>query len=96
MEDATLYGQWHFWLIIAAVLVVAAATLLILVIYQARRILKHAVTALGVVTEIKENTMPVWDLQKTNEVALGILSGAEDIKAHTGLVASNLPKNQSN
>ena len=94
MEDASLYAQWHFWLIVAAVLVVAAATLLILVIYQAKRILKYAGTALGVVTEIKENTMPVWELQKTNEVALEILAGAENIKAHTGLVATGLPKNQ--
>ena len=95
MDDVLLFDKWHFWLIIATILIIAAATLLILVIIQARRILKHAVTALNAVTKIKENTMPVWELQTTNEVASQILQGSEDIKIHTGLVASNLPKNNN-
>lgn len=95
MNDILLFEKWHFWLIIAIVLIIAAATLLILVIIQARRILRHAVEALQTVTNIKENTMPVWELQNTNKVALQILQGSEDIKNHTGLVASNLPKNDN-
>ena len=93
MNDALLYEKWYFWLIIATVLVIAAATLLILVIVQARRILKHAVTALDAVTKIKAHTLSIWELQSTNEVAVKILEGSDQIKNHTGLVASNLPKN---
>ncbi len=93
MNDSVLYEQWYFWLIVSGVLVLAAATLLILVILQARRILKHAVSALNLVSEIKKNTMPVWDLQTTNKVARDILQEAQAIKEHTGLVAHNLPQN---
>ena len=93
MDDSNLYSEFHFWLIIAAILVIAAAVLLILVIVQARRILRLAGAALGIVTQIKENTMPIWELQDTNKVALGILEDTENIKAHTGLVATSLPKN---
>ena len=95
MEDATLYSQWHFWLIVTGIIVVAAAVLLILVIAQARRILRLAGAALGIVTEIKENTMCIWELQDTNKVALGILDQTEKIKAHTELVATSLPQNDN-
>ena len=96
MNDAYLYSQWYFWLIVATVLVIAAASLLILVIYYARRILKLAVAALGIVTEIKENTMPIWELQSTNKVAVDILEGTKNINAHINLVADNLPDNNNN
>lgn len=95
MNDEALYSEWFFWLIIAAVLIVAAAALLIIVLVLAKRILRLAVAALGIVTKVKENTMPIWDLQTTNEVAIQILNGAKDIKDHTKLVASNLPKNDN-
>lgn len=95
MNDFALYSEWYFWLIIAAILIVAAAALLIIVLLLARRILRLAVTALGIVTNIKENTMPVWELQTTNEVASQILQGAKDINDHTKLVASNLPQNSN-
>lgn len=95
MDDSSLYQQWYFWLVVGGVLVLAAATLLILVIFQARRILKHAVSALNLVTQIKKNTMSIWDLQTTNEVALEILKGSQDIKDHTELVANNLPQNSN-
>jgi len=95
MNDEALFSEWYFWLVVAAILIVAAAALLIIVLVLARRILRLAVAALGIVTKVKENTAPIWELQTTNEVALQILNGAKDIKDHTGLVAANLPKNDN-
>ena len=65
MTDAALYSNWFFWLVIAAVIVVAAAVLLILVWLMARRILNLAVTALGLVQEIKSNTAIIWALPRS-------------------------------
>ncbi len=90
MNDAILYDQWFFWLIVATILVLAAATLLILVIIKARRILRLASAALDIVVKIKENTMSVWELQNTNEVASNILEEAAEINSHINLVATSL------
>jgi len=87
MDDATLYGNFYIGLAIAVVLILAAAALLILVWMSARRILRLATAALGLVEQIKENTNSIWGLQTTNEVATNILEGAEAIDAHAGLVA---------
>lgn len=90
MNDPALYNQWIFWLIIATVLILAAATLLILVIVKARRILRLAKAALGLVIEIKKNTLPIWELQQTNAVACDILETAKDINSHINLVGDAL------
>ncbi len=93
MDDATLYGNFYVGLAIAVVLIIAAAALLILVWFAARRILRLATAALGLVEQIKENTNSIWGLQTTNEVATNILEGAEAIDAHAGLVAEALASN---
>ena len=90
MNDDTLYASWFLWLGVATVLVLAAATLLLLVNAAARRILRLASAALGLVVEIKQNTNSIWGLQQTNEVAGQILQGSSDIKAHLTLVADAL------
>lgn len=90
MDDATLYGQWFFWLGIAAVLILAAAALLLLVWNAARRILRLAQAALQIVTQIKENTHSIWELQQTNAVACDILDEAKEIETHAGMVAEAL------
>lgn len=86
MEDSTLYQHWYIGLGIATVLILAAAALLIMVILAAKRILRLASAALGLVTQIKENTQSVWALQQTNGVATDILKGAESIKDHAVMV----------
>lgn len=86
MQDSTLYQQWFIGLGIAAALIVVAAALLILVILAAKRIQRLAAAALGLVTQIKENTASIWELQQTNSVAVNILEGAEEIKNHAVLV----------
>lgn len=90
MDDATLFTNWYIGLGIAVVIILAAAALLIMVWLAARRIRRLAKAALGLVTEIKENTQSIWELQATNQVASSILEGAEDIKTHAVLVAEAL------
>ena len=90
MDEATLYSNFYIGLAIAVVIILAAAVLLILVWTSARRILKLATAALGLVIQIKENTNSIWGLQTTNEVATDILEGAEAIESHAGLVAEAL------
>lgn len=90
MDEATLYSNWYLGLAIAVVLILAAAVLLLLVWNSARRILRLASAALGIVTEIKENTNSIWGLQQTNKVACDILDGAKAIETHAGMVAEAL------
>ena len=90
MDEATLYSKFYIGLAIAVVIILAAAVLLILVWRAAQRILRLASAALGIVTQIKENTNSIWGLQTTNEVATDILNEAEAIEAHAGLVAQAL------
>ena len=94
MDEATLYGNFYVGLAIAVVIILAAAALLILVWFAARRILKLATAALGLVTQIKENTNSIWGLQTTNEVAVDILEGAQAIESHAGLVVEALHKTE--
>ena len=96
MDESTLYGNFYIGLGIAVVIILAAAVLLILVILAARRILKLATAALGLVIQIKENTNSVWGLQTTNEVATDILEGAEAIDSHAGLVVEALQQTSEN
>ena len=96
MDEATLYSNFYLDLGIAVVDILAAAVLLILVILAARRILRLATAALGLVIQIKENTNSIWGLQTTNKVAIDILEGAEAIDSHTGLVVEALQQNSKN
>lgn len=90
MNDAMLYSNWIFWLGIASAIVAAAALLLILVWLAARRILKLAVTALGLVQQIKDNTAAIWTLDATNETASSILEDAQHIRNSGASVAQAL------
>lgn len=94
MEAADLYTAYFTGLTIAAVIILAAAVLLLMVRSAARRILKLATAALGLVVEIKTNTNSIWELQQTNEVAGDILEGAKNIESHAGLVAEALHDQQ--
>ncbi len=95
MDEATLYSNWYIGLGIAVVIILAAAVLLLLVWNAARRILRLASAALGIVTQIKENTNSIWGLQQTNEVACNILEGAKAIETHAGMVAEALHESES-
>ena len=86
MNDAELFTNWYIALGIATVVVLIAASLLIGVWLATRRILKLAIAALGLVTQIKENTQSIWNLKDTNSTAVKILTTATAIKNHGALV----------
>ena len=90
MTDAQLLSQWHVGLVVAGVIVLAAAALLIGIALAARRILRLALVALGLVETIKGNTQSIWALKDTNRVAAKILDAAESIRDHGAMVAGAL------
>jgi hypothetical protein len=90
MENTELINEWWIGLAIVAAIVVIAAFLLILVWLAAKRILRLAGTALEVVKEIRYNTQSIWELEKTNAVAVNIHEEAQAIESHAGLVAAAL------
>lgn len=90
MNDAEYYNNFYIALAIAGAIVVIAAVLLILIIVAARRILKLAIAALGIVVNIKKNTLSIWELQNTNHTAIDILNEAETILGNAGAVAKAL------
>jgi len=90
MENETLFNEWLIGLALVSLIVVIAAVLLILVFLAAKRILRLASAALEIVTQIKNNTLPIWELETTNKVAVDIQNEAEAIQAHATLVAEAL------
>jgi len=90
MDDAAYYNEFYIGLAIVGAIVLIAATLLILILIAARRILKLAVAALGIVVNIKQNTLSIWELQNTNHKAIDILSEADTILSNAGAVATAL------
>jgi|NOAtaT_7_FD_contig_31_395218_length_2742_multi_6_in_0_out_0_5 hypothetical protein len=89
-NDIALFETWHLSLMIGGVIVIAAAILLLLVNAAAKRIGRLAATALKLVSEIKENTLCIWNLQQTNQVAEEVLKGSAEIKAHLHFVGDAL------
>lgn len=94
MNDALYYKEFYIGLAIAGAIVVIAATLLILILIAARRILKLANAALSIVTNIKQNTLSIWELQNTNHKAVDILNEADTILSNAGAVATALQETE--
>ena len=90
MNDAAYYKEFYVGLAIVGAIVLIAATLLILILIAARRILKLAGAALGIVVNIKQNTLSIWELQNTNHKAIDILNEADTILSNAGAVATAL------
>ena len=90
MSDAEYYNLFYIGLAIAGAIVLIAAVLLILILVAAKRILKLAEAALGIVVNIKQNTMSIWGLQDTNHTAIKILNEADTILSNAGAVATAL------
>jgi hypothetical protein len=90
MNDAEYYNLFYIGLAIAGAIVVIAAVLLILILVAARRILTLANAALGIVVNIKQNTLSIWGLQDTNHTAIDILHEADTILTNAGAVATAL------
>ncbi len=90
MNDAAYFKEFYIGLAIAGAIVLIAATLLILILVAARRILNLAQAALGIVVNIKQNTLSIWELQNTNHTAIDILNEADTILSNAGAVATAL------
>lgn len=90
MTDDALWVSWRFWMVIATLIILIAATLLITIWLTARSILAHAVRALHAAEKIRQQTLPIWELQTTNEVATGILETVQSIEAKGGALAAAL------
>lgn len=95
MNDAEYYNMFYIGLAIAGAIILIAAVLLILILVAARRILKLAGAALGIVIRIKENTLSIWGLQDTNHTAIKILSEADTILLNAGAVATALHETEN-
>ena len=67
-----------FWLIgfaTAIVVVLVVVVLLLGIIYQTRRIIQLATTALAQVEQVEQNTMPIWQLNQTNRYTREVADG---------------------
>ena len=95
MGDAEYYNMFYIGLAIAGAIVLIAAVLLILILVAAKRILKLAEAALGIVVNIKQNTMSIWGLQDTNHTAIKILNEADTILSNAGAVATALHETEN-
>jgi len=88
LSDAELWTAFRVGLAIAAVVVVIAASLLIAIWVVARAILAHAVRALQAAEKIRSNTLPIWELQSTNDTAERILEAVQSIEAKGGALVA--------
>ena len=90
MTDAELWASWRIWMGVATLVILIAATLLIIIWRTARGIHAEALRALQAAERIRANTMPIWALDTTNEVAGDILKTVRHIEANGGALASAL------
>ena len=90
MGEQQFLRRWHIGLAVAASIVTAVAALLLAIIGTARGILANAQRALGIANEIVANTRPIWELERTNAVAVQLLDGARAIEDHATEVADAL------
>lgn len=90
MTEGDLWAAWRFWLGVAVVVVALAAVLLVAVITTARRIAAEALRAKAAAEAIRVNTLPIWQLQTSNEVAADLLATVRSIEAHGGALAEAL------
>lgn len=74
-----LIQMWWITLGIAAVVVLVVAALLVWIARAAERIDAHALEIWAAGKSIAANTVQIWHLHKTNQVAGEILAGAQTI-----------------
>ena len=90
MSDAELWRAWRLWMGLAVVIILVAAVLLIMIWRTARGIYSEALRALKAAEHIRENTMPIWALKTTNEVAGQMLATVQSIEKNGGALAAAL------
>lgn len=90
MSDADLWAAWRIWLMVATTVVLVAAGLLFTVWLTSRSILAQAVRALKAAETIRQNTLPIWELQTGNEVAEQLLETVQSIETKGGALVAAL------
>ena len=95
MSEKQFLRRWYAGVAVAAAVVAAVAALLLVIIGTARGILTNARRALGIANEIVTNTRPIWELERTNAVAVQLLEGARAIEGHATEVADALAPAQA-
>ncbi len=90
MSDTELWRSWSLWMGLAALVIVIAAALLITIWLTARSILAHAMRAHAAADKIRESTLPIWELQTTNEVAGSLLEAVQSIEGKGGALVEAL------
>ncbi len=90
MTDAEFLASARLWMALALVIVLVAAALLIIIWRTARGIHTEAVRALAAAEKIRVNTMPIWALETTNEVATAMLETVQHIEKNGGALAAAL------
>lgn len=90
MSDTELWRSWSLWMGLAALVIVIAAALLITIWLTARSILAHAMRAHAAADKIRASTLPIWELQTTNEVAGSLLETVQSIEGKGGALVEAL------
>ena len=83
MDTTTI---WTYSLIAGAVVIVIVAVLLVMLIAAANRVDKHAAEIWTAGKQIAGNTVSIWLLDRTNNVAGQILAGAQSIDVHAASI----------
>ena len=81
LADTPATAIWAWSLVAGVVVILLVALLLILIIVAANRIDYHARQIWEAGKSIAANTVSIWMLQQTNQVAAGILESANSIAA---------------
>ena len=90
MSATEVWASFRIYMSVAALVVVIAASLLIFILVTARAILRDAVRALNAAETIRKNTLPIWGLETTNDVAVEIRDTVRAIEAKGGALAGAL------
>ena len=90
MTAAELWAAWRFWLLIASAVIVIAAALLVTIWITAMSITRHARRAIAAAERIRANTLPIWELQTSNEVAEALLETVQSIESKGGKLVAAL------
>lgn len=87
---AELWAAWRLWMAVAVVVILIAAALLVTIWLTARSIVKHAYRALAAGERIRVNTLPIWQLEVSNDAAEELLEAVRSIEDKGGKLANAL------
>lgn len=89
-DPASIASWWEIGWVIGGAIVVVVAALALTILGAAVAIRKHAARALAAGERIRANTMVLWDIENTNEVAAEIGDSTGTIGRHAGALADAL------